>query len=234
MKTRILNILLVLVLWSAVPSLAHAQLSFPNGNFLNLVTSTPVLYFETRILFHTGAFHADDYRWEKISDSLDTNWDVSSCFNGDCKNDLTPSGNFITDYGMNDTTCFIAFHVASNKSPGTSVIQYRVLHKQNFQDQATLTFHITYTKPTTGIEEGKIALFTVSPNPVSDRITITFSQHPDNAELTLTNILGQQVGQHMLEHSLSSSIDVSSLPKGVYLATVRNGEHITTQRLLKP
>ena len=66
-------------------SKSNAQMHFPNGSNLNLNTNNSVLYLETRILFNTGIYKSSDYRWEKISDSIDSRWFVTSCFNGDCK-----------------------------------------------------------------------------------------------------------------------------------------------------
>lgn len=125
---------------------AHGQLSFPKGTTLNLNTGSSVLYFETEILFHTGKFNVNNYDWVKVSDSIDARWAVSSCFNGDCWNDLPAQSSFIKDYGYNDTTGFIRFHVDTRELDGKSVIHYEVVNRSDVNDRALLTFNISYTK----------------------------------------------------------------------------------------
>lgn len=149
----------------------QAQLSFPQGNVLNLNTTQDLLYMETRILFNTGIYSSDDYKWVKISDSIDTRWFVSACFNGQCQG-LTDSGNFSNDLGINDSTVFIAFHVETYAYDGTSVIKYKVFNKNNASDQADLTFNVHYTNTAEikGTFSKKTDLRIV--NPASNVITV--------------------------------------------------------------
>jgi hypothetical protein len=203
----------------------RAQISFPDGNVNNLVTGEHLLYLETRILFHTGQFKANDYRWEKVSDSLDQRWLVTACFNGDCKNDLLQSGDFIMDYGLNDTTCFIAFHVESYGYEGTSKIKYNVYNKNQPADSASLHFRITYTDVTKTPD--LVPVFSglnVFPNPATDILNI--SQGGGNlngSRILISDISGQNLVNLLVSHDTEQfPIDVDHLQPGIYLVTIQN------------
>jgi len=159
-----------------------AQITFPQGNTLNLNSRNELMYLETRILFQTGKFKASDYRWSKIYDSLDSRWFVTSCFNGDCRNDLLQSGNFVTDFGIKDTLCFIAFHVETKGISGYSKIRYRVYNTKLPSDSADLIYNITYTNPLK-IEDNFIKGVIIS-NPVSNKIYLhNLSERPQTIRL---------------------------------------------------
>ncbi|MBC7383264.1 MAG: T9SS type A sorting domain-containing protein [Bacteroidia bacterium] len=143
-------ILLIVVLCTVTKS--YSQISFPKGNTVNLNTNVDFLYEETRIFFHTGNYKANDYNWEKLSDSLDSRWLIGSCFNGDCRNDLVQSGSFIKDYGINDTTCFIAFHIETHGFDGNSIIKYHIYNKNNTADSSNMIFNVQY-RNTTGLND---------------------------------------------------------------------------------
>lgn len=194
----------------------HSQIGLPQGNTLNLTTSSDYVYLETRILFTTGKYKSEDYCWNKISDSLDTRWTVSSCFNGDCKNDLLQMGCFIKDYGLNDSTCFIAFHVGSNLYEGKSVIKYSVYNKNVLTDNAELIFNITYSK-TAGIKlNSSQDLLSVFPNPTADKLGIKTAQPLSQVYLSITNQMGHIVSETQFETFHQEAIDINVYPSGIY------------------
>lgn len=199
-----------------VPQSGHSQISLPQGNTLNLVTSSDYIYLETRILFTTGKYKSEDYCWNKISDSLDTRWTVSSCFNGDCKNDLLQMGCFIKDYGLNDSTCFIAFHVGSNLYEGKSVIKYSVYNKNVLTDNAELIFNITY-RNTTGIDlNGTQEVLSVFPNPAAGKLEIKTAQPLSQVNLSISNQMGQVVSETQFDSFHQEAIDINLYPSGIY------------------
>jgi len=171
---------------------ASAQIKFPNGNVLNLYTANNLMYLETRIIFNTGKYKADDYRWEKISDSLHNKWFVTACFNGDCRNDLLQSGNFMSDFGLNDTTCFIAFHVETFGFNGSSVIKYKVYNKNNPSDSAHLIYNIHYTDEA-AIQKPAHAQIRIV-NPVRNVISILNVNEPIE-EVILMDYQGKEVAK---------------------------------------
>jgi hypothetical protein len=201
-----------------LPMISHAQMSFPNGKTLNLVTDNGFLYMETRLLFTIGKRKAEDYRWEKISDSSDSRWELSSCFNGECWNGLPDSGNFIGDYGLSDSTCFIAFHVETHEYDGKAVIKYRVTNRFDPSETADLTFSVTYTGPS-GINsaagrEGQVVLF---PNPASSAFSVKlYNEMKPAVPISIFSLSGQYV----YSTKEPQNIDISGLPVGTYLVRI--------------
>jgi hypothetical protein len=78
--------------------------------------------------------------------------------------------------------------------------------------------------------------FSISPNPASDVISITKTfNSPVSAVVTVTNMLGQNV---MTLHSgvsekLHSTLDISSLPAGIYYVTILSPEGKSLSRFVK-
>ena len=174
-------------------SVIHAQIRMPNGNTLNLNTDNDFLYIETRVYFNTGIFSPNDYKWKKVFDSLDSRWFVAACFNGECRNELADSGNFITDYGLNDSTGFIAFHIETYKLDGSSRIKYRVYNKYDSSDQEDLIFNISY-RNNTDISE-YLGMYPYSfkiINPATGKISI-MNNNSSIEGIFLYNTLGKEI-----------------------------------------
>lgn len=208
-----------------------AQIRFPKGNRLDLQTTQEVLYLDTRILFHTGKYLASDYRWEKQFDSLDQNWFVTSCFNGDCRNDLLQSGRFVTDFGLNDTTCFIAFHVESKGINGTSKIRYRIYNTLLPADSADLIYHITYSNPA-GLPNKEQPRPVIS-NPCGSRLMIR-GIDPDNSQVSLWDLKGNAVCSFGSESydRMGNSYLLPLLPPGWYVLNHRANGITSSQKIL--
>ena len=232
MKSLTFRLFIVFVFNLFSNSYLLSQITFPNGNTLNLQTNKNFLYVETRILFNTGKYSPNDYNWEKISDSLDKRWFFTACFNGECRNDLLQSGSFIKDYGLNDSTCFIAFHVETYDSTGKSIIKYNVYNTKNFSDQANLTFNISYSN-IVGINEDKIIEIELFPNPVSSTITLQTNIDLQNAEIKIINVLGETVLSNKISNTNNTTIDVSELNNGLYFIQINTDHKFFTKRIIK-
>lgn len=226
MKSKAIIIIVFIV---AINKVLLAQLSFPKGTELNLNTTNNFLYEETRIFFNTGKYSPNDYRWEKISDSLDKRWFVTACFNGDCKNDLLQSGSFMKDFGINDTTCFIAFHVETFDSTGVSVIKYNVYNKYDSSDKANLIFNISYSN-FVGIDELKNNSISIFPNPASSTLTIQSGIDLGDSDINLFNQLGEKVFVEIIDNL---TINISDLSKGIYFLQVKHENKYNTQKFIK-
>jgi len=230
MKVNFIKIFFCFILIIAASKMLTAQLSFPNGNVLNLKTSEQYLYIETRMIFYTGKFKANDYNWDKKLDSIDSKWFVTACFNGDCKNDLLQSGTFLKDFGLNDTTCFIAFHVETHEYTGTSKIIYRVFNKNNPLDSATLYFNISYSKPS-GMNDLMENNLNIYPNPVTNKINIETMLDLQNATLKIVNSLGEIVMKKQLISD--TEFDVSNLKNGVYFLNIVSNNFTVFRKFVK-
>lgn len=187
----------------------HAQsMYFPKGNTLNLSVYKDVLYTETDIRFHTRNSVSTDYSWLVIFDSIDARWELSMCANGDCKVAIPFSGNFIKDFGDNDTTVFMRFHVNTNLYNGSSRIGVKAYNRNNPEVADTLWFNVTYTN-TTGMGE-------VSPIKIDYAINGNTLQVNNSGvkSLTLYNAIGQAV--------VTSTTNSLAMPAqhGLYLLNV--------------
>lgn len=210
---------------------SKAQIRFPMGNTLDLKTNNSVLYLETRILFTTGIFKSSDYRWEKVSDSLDSRWSISSCFNGDCKNDLLQSGQFIPDFGLNDTTCFIAFHVDCNEHNGKSVIKYNVFNTKSMTDFGTLVFNISYTNTSSIQSVNSIERFNIYPNPATNVLSIS-NLFNDKFELEIMDIQGKIIDSMRSDNNLISIVlDKDSYKPGLYFLKLTSNENSIIRKI---
>ncbi len=74
--------------------------------------------------------------------------------------------------------------------------------------------------------------FAVYPNPVRDVLNISFPQGVSNAEITLYNILGKEVMKTQVTSS-GNQILLSSLPQGIYIATVVAEETKNSFKIIK-
>lgn len=210
--------ILILIFFSFGLFKSYAQLSFPNGTVLDLETTHATLYIETGILFHTGNYTVTDYNWSRaFIDSLDPRWDFQACMNGDCKIGLPASGSFISNFGMNDTTGYIRFHVSTFNLSGKSTVKYYVTNNLDPADNALLTFNINY-RNTTAVENiGAIQpLFWVYPNPTSGSLNIKGLVESDS-KIRIYNTLSELVYEGMPnENSIEQSLSITSLPEGIY------------------
>ncbi len=230
-KIKLVRFFLLIGLGMSLWSNLHAQIAFPDGNVLNLITSKDYLYDETRILFNTGMYKADDYRYEKVMDSLDARWIVTACFNGDCKLELLQSGSFIKDFGVNDSSCFIAFHVESKGFDGKTTIQYKVFNSKNSADSAILIFHITYFNATGVLNpQGSEEKFLLYPNPADEKLWVNFqSVQTEKTDLLLRNLFGQKIdalsNYENRNGTTQGEINTSGLLDGFYfLEIVKDGK----------
>jgi len=230
MKVNFLKTFFCFILTIVVSKMLTAQLSFPNGNVLNLKTAEQYLYIETRMIFNTGNFKANDYSWDKKLDSIDSRWFVTACFNGDCKNDLLQSGTFLKDFGLNDTTCFIAFHVETHEYTGSSKIIYHVFNKNNPLDSATFYFNISYSKPS-GMHDLMGNNLNIYPNPVINKINFETALDLQNATLKILNYLGEIVVNKQLNND--TEFDVSTLKSGVYFLNIVSNNQSVIHKFIK-
>lgn len=85
---------------------------------------------------------------------------------------------------------------------------------------------------TTGIHDFKKDSFYVKvyPNPTSDKITIGSSQKI--SVLEIFNVLGEKVYYSTTQPLNNATIDLSSHPKGIYIAKIYCGEQIHTEKIV--
>ncbi len=86
----------------------------------------------------------------------------------------------------------------------------------------------------TNVQPASAAGLSIYPNPAGDIVNIEVNMpQGNNAELTITNMLGQTVKQASLTGS-SIQFDMAGMPAGCYLVTCsQNGVKVAVGRLIK-
>ncbi len=165
------------------------------------------------------------------------------CFAGTCYGNttftstaqltLTP-GQSASQYTTQYTTLTTDLDEAA--TVGVSHVKYTFRNVNNMND--SLQFSIIYNNPAAGIKElsNSVSRFEVSPNPANDAVNVSFNfKGSGNGELNVINALGQVLINKNLaltEGKNNVSLSVSELPQGVYFVRIKNGEAITTKRLV--
>jgi hypothetical protein len=145
--------------------------------------------------------------------------------NGECLINLPAQGDFINDFGYNDSTGFIKFHVFTNGYAGASKVTYKVINKLNTADNAVLHYYITYEK-TTALEEvnasGNISVY---PNPAADQLTITCKNDCPGL-FEIYDYTGKLI--HTLKtFSSTTTVDLNALTNGLYIIRSQNTQPYT-------
>lgn len=206
-----LLVLIVLLLSNS----AMAQISFRDSAYKTLNSEQELLYEETKITFNTGIYRSTDYRFEKISDSICTQWIVTACFNAECWNELLDSGRFIDDYNPDSNSCFIAFHVFSLGNDGRSRIRYRVINTLDSNDQAVLNWDVSYRNPL-DLNSEKLADYKVWPNPSNTIWTISISGELTPAAFILYDSQGRRVNAGVQFSFNTIKVNAQYLAEGIY------------------
>lgn len=225
------HLVIVVALTCLTLNKVKAQINFPSGNSLSINSNNELMYSETRLFFTTGKFKASDYHWAKQLDSLDNRWFVTSCFNGDCRNDLLQSGNFVTDFGINDTTCFIAFHVETKGYTGLSKIKYKVYNNKIPSDSAELNYMIAYSNPLS--IQYPVADQIKIPNPMGGWIKI-YDLKDDPDKIILRDVAGRMVKQWTnLDYDLNSiKLSVEDIEAGYYHLWISSENYLIQKKIL--
>lgn len=116
-----------------------------------------------------------------------------------------------------------AIGVQMNDSLEVSYLAFTLKNSAN-EVSDTLYHFFNFNGVITSLEKTKAQeLFQVSPNPVSQTLTI---ENYSNKEVRVINLLGQL----LLETTIAETLDVSSLQQGVYLLQLENGQVIRFEK----
>ncbi len=94
--------------------------------------------------------------------------------------------------------------------------------------------NISVTYQTTGVSKEKANKLNVYPNPSSDKIYVSFAdgKKVENAELTILSMDGS-VKLKQTKYNSNDAINLSDLPKGIYILSVNDGQSIITKKISK-
>jgi hypothetical protein len=97
------------------------------------------------------------------------------------------------------------------------------------------TINIIFTPCTGVIENAAAPGLSINPNPTTGLTSITLAGLKENADLTIYNMKGAVVYKESINSdtkSVSRLLDLSYLPKGVYLVRINNDKNIVAGRLI--
>jgi plastocyanin len=81
-----------------------------------------------------------------------------------------------------------------------------------------------------GVDIFSIKYFSIAPNPATNQIVLKLPKAISNKTISIYNLLGQEVYK---SEEVESSIDISSLIRGMYFLTVKSKELNHTKRFIK-
>ncbi|MDQ3193206.1 MAG: T9SS type A sorting domain-containing protein [Bacteroidota bacterium] len=125
--------------------------------------------------------------------------------------------------GTGDVTFYGAFNAANNNSQTSGDEIYT----------STLTIQENISTYIASTDTDKI--FTVYPNPVNDKITVSFENTVISSpkHITIRNIEGKEVRKIISSEMSNQEIDVSNLKAGIYFLTFMNNENVYVKKIIK-
>jgi hypothetical protein len=85
-------------------------------------------------------------------------------------------------------------------------------------------------------EPGDIAGLSIYPNPVSEKLFVKMDSRTEDAiSVMITDLLGKPIVEQSFSFNTAGkvqAIDVSTLPKGVYMLRVKSGNTQMTRKLI--
>jgi len=112
---------------------------------------------------------------------------------------------------------------------GTAVITATVINGTSMGNNFTKSFYINAT--TTGVETITADALSIYPNPVKDELLII-----NNEQLTMNNVEIVDIMGKIIYNSsfiINNSINVSSLPQGIYFLKIETDKGIVTKKFVK-
>ena len=94
---------------------------------------------------------------------------------------------------------------------------------------------IDYRTPS-AIMDNKVQqnIVSISPNPVTDYLTLNLSGHDNDCEIKIFDLTGRQVFSRFLNEKIRYlKINCAELPSGIYLLTIKQGNEIISQKFIR-
>ncbi|MGV9003848.1 T9SS type A sorting domain-containing protein, partial [Flavobacterium sp.] len=86
---------------------------------------------------------------------------------------------------------------------------------------------------TLGIGEFEKDVFTLSPNPASEQVTLTYSGLENENIMEIYDLVGRSLTQQNIKNETGSIIiPLNNYPSGIYVVVVRSEKGIVTQKKL--
>ena len=161
--------------------------------------------------------------WKFINNTCPAGWTYSLCDFGFCYDGIPNSG--IMQPVPDGANAFLKLSVWANEIEGAGGITFWVHEIDTPEDYQQITFWFNMTP--LGIQT-EVWVEEIYPNPAAQTLNLTFDARTSVRILALDGTLLSDAGTL----PVSSSLDVSFLPNGVYLLQCRRGAAIRTERLI--
>lgn len=199
----------------------HAQLSFPNGT-----DSTFMIHNEfADVLFRykNEGTTPVNVKWEKLSATVATGWDLGFCNNGECLPGLPDTGTYLAL--APGETGFLKIHTSTFRKAGTTDVQYLIYTEGNRANADTFNYHII-CEPW-AVCNGELCAPQDQIIQKGRNISVTCAEA---ARITVMNVKGdiQQVRAAALMHELQ----LESLLPGVYVIISESATSRYTKKVM--
>lgn len=169
------------------------------------------------------------FKWEKISESVPSNWEASVCDNFVCYTVLMDSG--ATNPVYPTESGFILLHVTPHVTYGTAIIRYAIWDIENPTRRDTLTFITTVNEPSGISETEHKNIFSVFPNPASNSVTI-ISEQPSGFEFCIADASGRRISSG-ISNTEAAVVSIENFPNGIFLISIsESNKSLSTKKLI--
>ncbi len=110
-------------------------------------------------------------------------------------------------------------HLYTTQPPGIVILNHNVTTRNTTINEGVWEYMLTDLN-TSGINETETSSIAVFPNPVENTLTIQLNEISGNIAFSVTNLAGGVVKTGKVDSGISTQLDISDLPKGVYLLRV--------------
>ena len=117
----------------------------------------------------------------------------------------------------------------------TTIVKIRTFLKHfvcNDPLDCSYTGHIT-NAPTAGINNVNNNILHISPNPANKQLRIAMKNLSNKASISVINTMGQIALQETALSADVTTLDISSLPTGIYFVVINNDGQIAQQKFIK-
>lgn len=164
-------------------------------------------------------------RWEKLSETVPSNWEASVCDNKMCYTTLEDSGTMNPvlpdEYGL------ILLHITPHVNYGTAVIRYIVWDIENLALKDTLTY-ILVVNETSEIRIDSNSGIQIFPNPVQNFVYIQ-SNLQSRFQFFINDKIGKVIYSGVSDKN-SIFISTENFPNGLYSVSIRENNLIISSK----
>ena len=160
------------------------------------------------------------YKYERISNSMNEEWDLTLCDYQNCFQGIPETGT-MTLISMSESESgkegFFNLAVNNKEIEGQGLVEIYVYEADNYENGDTVSWNLTFGSLVSTKDLEVQEFFDVFPNPTMDIINISSEGYQSGS---IYNSIGTKVMN--LKSSTNKSINVSNLSNGVYVISLQD------------